>query len=123
VDKEVGALKYEITPLNFDGTLTATSYLDGDIKNEDANYDEKFWDPVNTWTKDSRMSVTLKTKKLDFHFCSTIETQIISNGTKLELTGTAKKATKYASLVYDLPLTEGKSIAIYKYAANVTNRD
>lgn len=32
VDKEIGALKYDITPINFSGTLNLTSYLDGDIK-------------------------------------------------------------------------------------------
>lgn len=62
-DKEIGALKYEIIPLNFSGELELTSYLDGDVKNEDANYDEKFWDPVNTWVNNNRASVTVKTKK------------------------------------------------------------
>ncbi|WP_440895497.1 glycoside hydrolase family 65 protein [Amphibacillus sp. Q70] len=123
VDKEVGALKYEITPFNFSGTLSLTSYLDGDIKNEDANYDEKFWDPVNTWTRENRASVTVKTKKLDFYFCSTVETQIFTNNQKLEITSKSEEARKYAGLVYDVPLTKGESTTIYKYAANITNRD
>lgn len=123
VDKEIGALKYEITPLNFNGTLKLTSYLDGDVKNEDANYDEKFWDPVNTVITDNRMAITLKTKKLDFHFRSTVETQIFSNGEKLDIAGKAEESIKYASLDYELPLTKDESLTIYKYAANVTNRD
>lgn len=123
VDKEVGALKYEITPLNFSGSMQITSYLDGDIKNEDANYDEKFWDPVNTWISNNRASVTVKTKKLDFHFCSTIETEIFQNGEKLDITGKGEESFKYAGLTYDLSLTKEQSTTIYKYAANVTNRD
>ncbi|NMA90986.1 MAG: glycoside hydrolase family 65 protein [Amphibacillus sp.] len=123
VDKEIGALKYDITPINFSGTLNLTSYLDGDIKNKDANYDEKFWDPVNTWINDNQMSVTLKTKKLDFHFCSTVETQIFINGKRQMINGKPEEKLKFTSLNYDLPLTKDVTTTIYKYAANVTNRD
>ena len=42
VDDESGAIRYAITPLNFDGKITLTPYVDGDIKNKDANYDDKF---------------------------------------------------------------------------------
>src|SRR3546814_350535 len=46
VDDEIGAIRYSVKPLNFEGTLNITSYLDGDVKNEDSNYDLKFWEPV-----------------------------------------------------------------------------
>ncbi|MCE7793218.1 glycoside hydrolase family 65 protein [Salipaludibacillus sp. CUR1] len=123
VQKEIGAIKYEVTPLNFSGTMEVTSYLDGDIKNTDANYDEKFWDPVNTYLEENRASVTVKTKKLDFHFCSTMETHFVKNGEKLDLEGIGEEGVKYAGVKYKAPLTENESIAVYKYAANVTNRD
>lgn len=122
-DKEIGALKYEIIPLNFSGELELTSYLDGDVKNEDANYDEKFWDPVNTWVNNNRASVTVKTKKLDFQLCSTIETQIFNDGKKLDVIGKNKESLKYAGLTYNISLTKEQPTAIYKYVANVTNRD
>ncbi|GGM35224.1 maltose phosphorylase [Paraliobacillus quinghaiensis] len=123
VQKEVGAIKYEVTPLNFSGTLGVTSYLDGDIKNTDANYDEKFWDPVNTTLSDNRASITVKTKKLDFVFCSTMETQIVKNGQVLDLKGAGEEKVKYAGLTYEAPLTENETTVIYKYAVNITNRD
>jgi len=40
---EIGAIRYAVIPLNFQGTLTLTPYLDGNVVNRDANYDEKFW--------------------------------------------------------------------------------
>lgn len=123
VDKEIGAIKYDIRPLNFEGTLEVTSYLDGDIKNEDANYDEKFWNPVDTKVDKDRAFVTLKTKKLAYHFCSTIETMFFRNGEKLELDGLGKQKEKYAGITYQTALVEGETTTIYKFAANVTNRD
>lgn len=47
-NKEVAAICYAVTPLNFDGDIVFTSYIDGDVKNQDANYDEKFWDIIQT---------------------------------------------------------------------------
>lgn len=123
VDKEIGAIKYEITPLNFDGTLEVTSYLDGDIKNVDANYDEKFWDPMHSTLTKDRASVTVKTKKLNFQFCSTMETQIFKNEQKLDVDGVGKEGVKYAGIIYNAPLVKDEATTIYKYAANVTNRD
>lgn len=69
------------------------------------------------------MSVTLKTKKLDFHFCSTVETQIFINGEKQKISAKPEEKLKFTSLNYDLPLTKDVTTTIYKYAANVTNRD
>jgi len=123
VDKEIGAIKYEITPLNFDGILEVTSYLDGDIKNEDANYDEKFWDPMHTTLSKDRASITLKTKKLNFQFCSTMETQIVKNGQRLDVDGVGKEEVKFVGITYKAPLAKDETTMIYKYAANVTNRD
>lgn len=47
-NKEIAAIRYAVTPLNFSGDIVFTSYIDGDIKNQDANYDEKFWDIIET---------------------------------------------------------------------------
>ena len=46
VDDEIGAIKYEITPLNFTGIIEYTPYIDGDIINSDSNYDENFWNEL-----------------------------------------------------------------------------
>ena len=43
---EVGAIAYSVKPLNSDATITYTPYLDSGIKNEDANWEEKFWETI-----------------------------------------------------------------------------
>ncbi len=45
-DSELGAISYKLTS-NKDITLQLESYIDGDVKNRDSNYDEKFWIPVS----------------------------------------------------------------------------
>ncbi|MGC9341844.1 MAG: glycoside hydrolase family 65 protein, partial [Bacteroidales bacterium] len=43
-DDEIGAIRYAVKSLNFDGEISFTPYIDGNVKNRDANYDEVFWD-------------------------------------------------------------------------------
>jgi len=44
---EVGAINYEVTPLNSDAKIVFQPYLDSGITNEDTNWDDKFWDTLN----------------------------------------------------------------------------
>jgi maltose phosphorylase len=80
---EIGAIKYSITPVNFSGELIITPYLDGDVKNQDSNYDEKFWDEVQINASTDISSLVLKTKKLDFHICSAMKFDIVNGGVKI----------------------------------------
>ena len=41
---EIGAINYNITPLNSDAKISFQPYLDAGITNEDTNWDDKFWD-------------------------------------------------------------------------------
>mgnify|MGYP001393565310 CR=1 FL=1 len=43
----IGAIRYSIKSLNFSGEIKINPYLDGDVFNEDSNYDEKFWIEVS----------------------------------------------------------------------------
>lgn len=60
---EIAALHYQLTPLNFSGKLDLISFIDGDVKNQDSNYEEKFWDEVSSAQEASGSYLTLRTKK------------------------------------------------------------
>ena len=120
--KEIGAIEYKITPLNFNGTAQISAYLDGDIINSDANYDEKFWSGIQQVADGNRAEVTVKTKKLDFVYTAVKETHVYF-GTEAISPVAANTRDKYAEVIFDAPLEEGVTTSIYKYAANVTNRD
>ena len=62
-DDEAGAIKYNIKPLNFSGTLSITPFVDGDVVNKDSNYDEKFWDEVKKETWATGGYLQMRTKK------------------------------------------------------------
>ncbi|AIQ46151.1 maltose phosphorylase [Paenibacillus sp. FSL R7-0273] len=120
---EIGAIRYAVTPLNFAGTLTVTPYLDGDIKNKDSNYDEKFWNEVEKKSGTEGGYLTLKTKKLDFHVTSAFAFDIMVNGEKVTAGAEALEQEKYVGSKVALSVQSGDQVVIYKYAANVTSRN
>ncbi|HAF99199.1 glycoside hydrolase family 65 protein [Paenibacillus lactis] len=123
VRHEIGAIRYKVTPLNFSGELTITPYLDGDVKNKDANYDEKFWLEVFKEASQGSAALTVKTKKLDFHVTSAMSYDIVKNGEKLSLQAELVEKEKYAANRLRVQIAQDDEITVYKYVANVTSRN
>ena len=63
--KELLALRYTITP-SFDCKVEITPYLNGDVRNLDANYQESFWDLLDGVAEDDAAAVLVKTKQNPF---------------------------------------------------------
>ncbi|MEO8949695.1 MAG: glycoside hydrolase family 65 protein, partial [Mucilaginibacter sp.] len=70
VDEQAAAIQYAITPLNFSGDINISTYIDGDIANQDSNYDGKFWDGVANEVYANEAYLTLRTKKTSFEVCT-----------------------------------------------------
>ncbi|WP_290541024.1 family 65 glycosyl hydrolase domain-containing protein [Alistipes sp.] len=60
--RELGVVRYSVMPLNRDAQVTFAPYIDADVRNTDANYDEKFWEEVRTESD----AVQSRTKKSGF---------------------------------------------------------
>ena len=123
VQHEIGAIRYSITPLNFNGIIEITPYLDADVKNKDSNYDEKFWDEVSKTNKSGEACVVVKTKKLNFFVCSAMKFDIVQNGTKVNYEAVLFEKEKFVANSVNLNVNINEEIVIYKYAANLTSRD
>jgi len=116
-DTEAGAIRYSLIPVNFSGTLAVTAYLDGDVRNEDANYNEKFWDEAGRQIKDSRAILVSKTRKLDFQVATGMELKIFRNGIETQLNPIPESRKKYVACKAEIQFNHDDQITIYKYAA------
>jgi len=123
VDEEAGAISYSITPLNFNGEIIINSYIDGDIANKDSNYDEKFWDAVNSRAENNEAYLTLRTKKTLFEVCTNTCTQVYQNGKPAMVTYTSIAKEKYTSTTFIINAKQAEELVIYKYAVNVSSQD
>ncbi len=116
---KVGALSYDVTPINFSGEIKVGLYVDFDVKNEDSNYDEKFWNEQKQQATDDFSYVLANTKKTDFW---------VATGMTYEVEGafeSQRKETqireKYVEIIETGKIIEGKSFTIRKYVANVSS--
>jgi maltose phosphorylase len=123
VEKQAGLIRYAVTALNFTGEIEVVAYLDGDVKNKDSNYDEKFWDAIQEQVGPNSGYVEMKTKKLDFQIGSYMSVDIQVDGQSIGEPQSVEKSAKVASNTYVLQVAQGQTVTIYKYVANVTNRD
>ena len=117
VDDEIGAIRYAITPLNFSGTINVTPYLDGDVKNEDANWEETFWDKVKVVGKNSRAFVVAETKKTGFQVATGMKFDVGVDGKNEPYTTCKIKTGMYVGSSVDVPVKKGQTILLHKYVA------
>jgi maltose phosphorylase len=123
VDDETGAIKYSITPKNFDGKLKIESSLDGDVKNLDSNYDEKFWTEITAKQEQGYPLLTLETKKTAFWVSSAIATQIVQDGKAVEIKSGFTAKEKYVAQTFELGLKQDQTTIVYKFAVNLSSEN
>ena len=116
-EKELGCIKYEIKSINVNDAISITPYIDADVINEDSNYQEKFWEEIGVESKPGEAYVTVKTKKLDFHVCTSMKFMVEKNGKSIEEPVKEKKAKKYIEQTVKTDIQPDDTITIYKYAA------
>ncbi len=123
VDSEIGAIRYTITALNFSDKLILTPYLDFDIRNEDANYDEKFWDEVENHVKPGEGYITAEVRKTLFHVCTGMKINILRNGIESAFSADVENRTKFIANIIPLNIIEGESITIEKFGINISSEN
>ncbi len=123
VNDEAGAIRYTITPVNFSGTISIEPYIDGDVKNKDANYDEKFWDEVKKGSFSGGGFVQLRTKKTGFEVATGMQYAVTHNQEPVNVQAEVIEKEKYAGARFALQAQQGQAISIYKYAANLSSQN
>ncbi len=120
---EVGAIQYQITPLNNDAEITFQPYLDSGIANEDTNWDDKFWDTFNVSHENHQAFIEAKTMKTDFHVCTFMESKVfvgdkpVADEPKIEVDNT------YVSLSYQHQIKQNETFTIHKFGGYVVDRN
>jgi len=121
VDDDSGAIRYAFKPLNFDAKITITPYIDGAIRNRDANYDETFWDEVRKETGYGEAFIELRTRKTGFHVATGMCVEIEQDGAKVDYQSQPIKYEKYVANRITLDCRQGQETVIYKYAVNLSS--
>ncbi|MBJ6368271.1 glycoside hydrolase family 65 protein [Snuella sedimenti] len=120
---EIGAIKYEIMPLNSDADIVLEPYLDSGITNEDTNWDDKFWDTLEVNHEGKQAFIVSKTMKTDFHTCTFMESNIFLNEAPVSITPKRVTDSNYISLSYKAQVNKGDSYTIHKFGGYTVDRN
>lgn len=118
---ELGAIKYQITPLNRDVTMSYEPYLNSGITNEDSNWDDKFWNTLSVKEKDERAYILAHTMKTFFYVCTVMSNSFTVDGRPISLSRKTNQTDTYIGHVYETEIKEGETFAIQKIAGYVTS--
>ena len=118
---EVAAIKYSVTPLNFNGKITFCPYLDVDIENEDSNYEEKFWKEIDKKVYDREAYLVARTKKTKFHVATGMKFNLTQDHISIDFKTEQIIKKKYVANSTTITCKQGQETVLYKYIANVSS--
>ena len=112
---EVGVINYEITPLNKDAKIVFKPYIDAGIQNEDANWEEKFWETLEIKRTGNEGFVTAQTFKTNFKATTFMQNSIWVNGKNGNISpSNIKTGADKIQFSYDVIIGKGESSSIQK---------
>ena len=121
-DDEIGAIKYSLKP-DFSGTVSITPYLDADVINKDANYDEKFWNQLDQFVTNGSGWILAETKKTKFQVCTGMDIAIEKNGEVIAFDALVSSREGYVENEISLEITKGEELVLYKYVSIVSSQN
>lgn len=119
---EVGAIKYEVQPINHNATITYEPYLDSGITNEDSNWDDQFWNTLEVTEDGDQAFIRAHTMKTNFHVCTMMHTTFEIDGRTITLS--RKRTNTTATSIrqeYETDVAQGETFTIYKVGGYVSS--
>ena len=131
---EIGAIKYEVTPLDADATISYEPYLDSGITNEDSNWDDQFWNTLSVANQEQRAFIVAHTMKTEFHVCTMMSNQLYLGGKPIQLSRKRTEKSSYQGTVgnkqetityighhYKTDVKKGETLEIHKFGGYVSD--
>ncbi len=114
-DTENGAISYEVTPSNFNGKISFTPYIDGNIENEDSNYDEKFWNILDVDASEGAAYLESQTKKSDFRCGFAMRYHATVNGKSVVAKPEIIQLSKWVGNKIEFEVKQGETGCLEKF--------
>lgn len=120
---EVGAIKYEITPLNASIAIKFTPYLDSGITNEDSNWADKFWNTTNVAAENNQGFIEAHTMKTNFATCTFMQAHLVYKGESIQTRPASRIEELKVSLDFEAKVNQGDPIVLYKFGGYTVSRN
>ncbi len=117
--QEIGAIKYSVAPINFQGEIEFAPYLDAGIVNQDANYDEFFWKILDKKEGQDEAYILSKTLKTGFSVSTGMKIELLLNDAVVKIQNETESTEKSITYKYKTKVNIGDTISLVKYGGYV----
>ena len=129
-DPDLAVIEYQLgvveTPDGLPVRVSLSALVDGDVRNEDANYGEVFWEPVAAeFGADDLFTVALRTKKTAFTTataCAVTYEGPEALQTRVRDRGKGEGALPCCGIRYQVMVEPGTQLSLHKYIAVLSDR-
>ncbi|MBC1291620.1 glycoside hydrolase family 65 protein [Listeria booriae] len=123
VKQELCLIRYHVTALDAEAEIVLTPYVDGNVTNEDANYDEMFWLEVAQVATENKATIVTKTIENNFDIPRFTIAASMENRTENAKEATAEAKKLYVENQYRFQVAKGETAKLEKRVAVATSRD
>lgn len=116
-EPEKAAISYSVRISGGSGNLEIIPWLNADIHNEDANYDEKFWENESADHEGARAVVVAQTRKTAFVVATAMENTFTVNGKAIKGMPVITTNELTAHCTFKTPYSDGDTVEVRKYVA------
>ena len=120
---ELGAIKFELTPVNRNASVKFTPYLDSGITNEDSNWDDKFWNTTKVSSNNNRAFIEAHTMKTNFATCTFMESQLHYGSAVIKNPANEIQKDMWIGHEYIQEVEQGKQVTLIKYGGYTVSRN
>lgn len=121
--QELALIKVKASVLKGSAEIIFGSTLDGQVKNEDSNYDELFWEEKSRSTEYNHAYLTMETIKNDFGTPRFSVTTMMRHRISSHVAPTYTEDEKFVGESYVTELDTNQSVMLEKRVAVITTRD
>jgi maltose phosphorylase len=114
---EVGAIKYVLKSLNFEGRVAFVPVIDGDFNAVSALEEEPQWNVLQSRTQQNVAHLWVQTRRTNFQVCAAMAYELFKNNAVVKSNPTKIEKQKVAGFSVGSDVKVGDTICIYKYFA------
>ena len=120
---EVGAIKFNIKPLNGSAAIRFQPYIDSGITNEDSNWDDKFWNTTNVEVQNDQVFIEAHTMKTNFHTCTFMQSHAFINDEKQDIAPEATSTEQTIAFSYNVEVDQNQTASLVKFGGYTVDRN
>ncbi len=122
-DDETAAISYRVKMLNFDGRIILSPAIDGKVRNQEANYQDKFWEITHASAENGLASLMIRTFKWESAVAISTCCQASVNGNLLKTAPEDFNEQSAVGCRIRIDLKSGDEITLYKYISVLSSPD